>query len=76
MPVRRYLLATMLVLVLVGALLALTACGQAEGQKAREVVDEMGRNALEFAEGFCGAIILAPLALGLILIRWHSHPRS
>ena len=76
MPVRRYLLATILVLVLVAALLTLSACGQEEGQKAREVVDEMGRNALEFADGFCGAIILAPLALGLILVRWHSRPRS
>ncbi len=59
----------LLVLVLVVAILALAGCGQEEGKEAREVVDEAGRNATDFAEGFCGAIILAPLCLGIALTR-------
>jgi predicted TIM-barrel enzyme len=57
----------LLVLVLVVAILALAGCGQEEGKEAREIVDEAGRNATDFAEGFCGAIILAPLCLGIAL---------
>lgn len=68
---RRTGFAILLLLVLVVALLILTGCGQEEGREAREVVDEAGRNAVDFAEGFCGAIILVPLSLVLAgTVRW------
>ena len=61
----RYFFTILLILVLVVAVLALAGCGQEEGREAREVVDEAGRSATDFAEGFCGAIFLAPLCLGI-----------
>lgn len=69
MSMRRFLPAIVLVLVLCLAVPLLTGCGQEEGQKAREAVDEAGQDALNFADGFCGAVILAPLALGMLLTR-------
>jgi hypothetical protein len=61
----RHLLAIVMLLVLILVVLALSGCGQEEGTKAREAVDEAGQDALDFADGFCGTIILAPLAIGL-----------
>jgi hypothetical protein len=50
------------------ALLALAAGGKEEGQKARETVEQAGENAADFAEGLCGAIIVAPLAIFLVSV--------
>jgi hypothetical protein len=47
------------------ALLTLSSCGEEQGRKARETVEQAGENAADFAEGFCGAIVLAPLVIGL-----------
>ena len=65
MKQRRHVYTILLILILVVAVLVLAGCGQEEGQEAREVVDEAGRQATDFAEGFCAAIIVAPLCLGI-----------
>ena len=62
---RRQATVVLLLLILLVAILVLVGCGQEEGKEAREVVDEAGRQATDFAEGFCGAIIVAPLCLGV-----------
>lgn len=62
-------LTILLVLILVAGVLVLTGCGEEEGKKARETVDEAEKNAVDFAEGFCGAIILAPLCIGFAASR-------
>jgi hypothetical protein len=63
---KRQFFAVLLVMVLLVAALALAGCGQEEGREAREMVDEAGRQATDFAEGFCGAIILVPLCIGVV----------
>lgn len=50
-------------LLLLAATLLLAGCGEDEGAQARATVDQAGENAADFAEGFCGAIILAPLGV-------------
>mgnify|MGYP001107748137 CR=1 FL=1 len=70
---RRRWLTVLIVLILVLGLLTLVGCGQEEGKKARETVDVAGREAVDFAEGFCGAIILAPLFVGLATISHRPH---
>jgi hypothetical protein len=65
---RQIFSALILTLVLLLALLMLTACGEEEGRKARETVEQAGDNAAGFAEGFCNAIIVAPFAIGLAFV--------
>jgi hypothetical protein len=74
MRTRRTLYATLLLLVLICILFGLAGCGEEEGREAREVVDEASENAVDFAEGFCGAIILAPLCMGLATSRRSKTP--
>ena len=62
-------LTVLLMLVLVTALLVLTACGEEEGKEARQIVEEAGDQAESFGKGFCnGAIVLAPLCLGVVAV--------
>jgi hypothetical protein len=72
MGTKRTWLTILLVLVLFAALLVLAGCGEEEGRQARELVDEAGENAADFAEGFCGALILVPLWIGFAANRRRS----
>jgi hypothetical protein len=65
---RKRILVLLLVLVLVVSILVLTSCGEREGRRARRLLKRAGENTFEFMEGFCGAIILGPLCLGLASI--------
>ena len=73
---KRRFFAVLLMALLLVAVLALAGCGQEEGREAREMVDEAGRQATDFAEGFCGAIVLVPLFLGLVVTRRQAKDES
>jgi hypothetical protein len=59
-------LGILLILMLVVMLLVLSGCGAEEGRRARDLADEFVADALNFAEGFCAAGILAPVSIGMV----------
>jgi hypothetical protein len=49
-------------------LLILCGCGAEEGRRARDLADEFVADALDFAEGFCAAGVMAPVSVGVVAI--------